>query len=326
MYDALLHWVSERSQGSLTSFRRAHDWLKAGQPAVASDEHWTWTLESFQSLGHLEIDWSARRWRVAPSTVVTTIGGGGYAVLCGARAGWFLRRLESLASDPELAHLADSIIAETPVRQDRGPTLRLITIDEDQEAAQLCAALGVKYSPFAADCLLRVLPALTDILRAGRRPDPELPGGVLPSRMGDGDPGRPLFEEVDHSDHVIPGAYRMALFDSRRYFYVHSASDIFEAGRGEVVYAELRRRGRNVLQWNKGDSSLLVPARFRLPGLYERAAVLRTGLLPAVEPSELRLDRSKYFRYRNIDRSFADLLGRKLGQQVKVNADASGGQ
>src|SRR6185437_1990531 len=139
MYDALLHWISERSQGSLTSFRRAHDWLKAGQPAGASDEHWTWTLESFQSLGHLEIDWSARRWQVAPSTIVTTIGGGGYAVLCGARPGWFLRRLDSLASDPDLAHLADSIIAETPVPQGRGPTLRLITIDEDQEAVQLCA-------------------------------------------------------------------------------------------------------------------------------------------------------------------------------------------
>src|SRR5260370_29362438 len=82
MYDALLHWISERGQGSLTSFRRAHDWLKAGHPATAGAEHWTWTLESLQSLGHVEIDWSARRWQVAPSTIVTMVGGGGYPTLC----------------------------------------------------------------------------------------------------------------------------------------------------------------------------------------------------------------------------------------------------
>lgn len=314
-YDALLQWVSERGAGSVTSFRQAHDWLLAAE-AESTPPHWTWTLQSLQALGHLEVDWQARRWEVAPSTIATLVGGGGYALLCGARPGWFLRRLDSLVTDPMLGYLADSILLEEPVPQDRGPALRLLTLDEDEDAAQLCAALGVEYSPFAADQLLQLLPSLTDMLRAGHRADPDLPGGVLPQRMGAGEPGRPLFEDTDDPARITPGAYQMALFDTRRYFYVHERGQIFEAGRGEVIYAELRRRQRHVLQWDEGDGSLLVPARFRLPDLYDRAAVLRTGLLPATETSGLAHERTRYLRYRNVDRAFADLLGRKLGQRI----------
>jgi hypothetical protein len=321
-YDLLLRWVSERGDGSLTSFRQAHDWLATTEPASGRTEHWTWTMQSLQSLGHLEVDWKARRWEVAPSTIATLVSGGGYALLCGARPGWFVRRLDSLATDPDLGYLADSILLEDPVPQERAPALRLVTLDEDEDALRLCGALGVEYSPFAADQLLHLLPALTKLLQAGRRADRDLPGGVLPERMGPGDPGQPLFEEVGDSARVAPGAYLIALFDTRRFFYVHGPGDVFEAGRGEVIYAELRRRQQPVLQWDKADGSLLVPARFRLPDLYERAAVLRTGLLPATEISGFSNERAAYLRYRNVDQAFADLLGRKLGQRITITSGA----
>jgi hypothetical protein len=322
-YDVLLQWVSERGDGSLTSFREAHDWLASAEASTDS-EHWTWVLQSLQSLGHIEVDWGTRRWEVAPSTIATTVGGGGYALLCGARPAWFLRRLDNLATDPDLAQLADSIILERPVPQAGGPSLQLVTLDEDQDAAEVCAALGVQYSPFAADRLLHVLPSLTDLLRAGRRKDPDLPGGVLPARMGDGEPGHAVFEEARDSD-PIPGAYRLALFDTRRYFYVHSPDVIFEVGRGEAVYAELRRRGRHVLRWDERDVALLVPSRFRLPELYDRAAVLRTGLLPSIEVGSSAHSHAKFLRYRNIDRAFATFLGRQLGQLIQVAADEPAG-
>jgi hypothetical protein len=313
-HDALLQWVSERGAGSLTSFRQAHDWLAASEPEDRQP-HWTWTLQSLQSLGHLEIDWSARRWEVTPSTIATLVGGGGYALLCGARPRWFVGRLDALPTDPALGHLAASILLEEPVPQDRGPALRLVALEKDEDIARFCSAIGVEFSPFAADRLLQILPGLTETLATGRREEPGLPGGVLPERMGAGDPGQPLFEDMDDPARVTPGAYRMALFDTRRYFYVHSPTAIFEAGRGEVIYAELRRRGRNVLQWDRSEGSLLVPARYRLPELYERAAVLRTGLLPATE-TIASVPPATYLRYRNVDQSFADLIGRKLGQRI----------
>lgn len=324
-YDALLQWASELGEGSLTAFRQAHDWLFSTGAGAADGEHWTWVLHSLQSLGHVETDWKTRRWEITPSTIATLVGGGGYALLCGARPAWFLRRLDRLATDPDLADLADSIVLERAVPQARGPALQLVTMDEDKDAAQVCAALGVQYSPFAADELLHVLPSLTDLLRAGRRADPELPGGVLPTRMGDGEPGRPLFEETHDSDAITAGAYCMALFDTRRYFYVHRTGEIFEAGRGEVIYAELRRRERHVLRWDEHGRSLLVPSRFRLPELYERAAVLRTGLLPAVETGPSHSPAS-FLRYRNIDRSFARFLGSQLGQQIQVTTSGLAGE
>jgi hypothetical protein len=320
-YDALLQWVSERANGSLTAFRQAYDWLASAAPDA---DHWTWVLESLQSLGHIEVDWETRRWEVAPSTIATLAGGGGYALLCGARPGWFLHQLDSLDTDPNLAYLADSIVLERPVPQQRGPSLRLLTLDEDREAAKVCAALGVEYSPLAADQLLRLLPSLTDLLQPGRRTEPALPGGVLPTRMGAGEPGHRLFEEMPESATVTAGAYRMALFDTRRYFYVHRPDFVFEAGHGEVIYAELRRRERHVLLWDESDCSLLAPARFRLPELYERAAVLRTGLLPSIETSISPSPPAKFLRYRNIDQTFADMFGRKLGQRITVTSGVPG--
>ena len=319
-YDMLLQWVSERGDGSLTAFRQAHDWLTQ---AELHPSHWTWALQSLQSLGHIEVDWEARRWEVAPSTIATIVGGGGYALLCGARPRWFLRRLDSLGSDPDLAHLADSIVLERPVPQDHGPPLQLVTFDEEREAAEICEALGVQYSPFAADQLLHLLPRLTYLVRAGRRTEPGLPGGVLPTRMGAGEPGLPLFEDIHDPDRLTVGAYCMALFDTRRYFWVYRTDEVFEAGRGEVIYMELRRRGEHVLRWDETDRSLLVPTRFRLPQLYERATVLRTGLLPGTEPDTR--SHALFFRYRNIDRAFAEFLAELLGQELAVVAGVSDG-
>lgn len=198
-----------------------------------------------------------------------------------------------------------------------------MTFDEEREAAEICEALGVQYSPFAADQLLHLLPRLTYLVRAGRRTEPGLPGGVLPTRMGAGEPGLPLFEDIHDPDRLTVGAYCMALFDTRRYFWVYRTDEVFEAGRGEVIYMELRRRGEHVLRWDETDRSLLVPTRFRLPQLYERATVLRTGLLPGTEPDTR--SHALFFRYRNIDRAFAEFLAELLGQELAVVAGVSDG-
>jgi hypothetical protein len=316
-YDLLLRWVSERAEGSLSAFRQAHEWLSQ---AEADDYHWTWTLQSLQVLGHLEVDWTTRRWEVAPPTIATIAGGGGYALLCGARPRWFMRQLDRLSTNPDPDAPGRSIFLERPVPQDHGPSLRLVMLDQEK-AAEVCAGLGVQYSPFAADQLLSLLPRLTLLIRAGLRPEEGLPGGVFPTRMGAGEIGRPLFEDMENPQQVGPGAYCMKLFDTRRYFFVHESGPVFESGRGEVVYMELCRRGQGVLRWDEASQVLLVPTRFRLPQLYERAAVLRTGLLPTT-CTDMQ-SRAVYLRYRNIDYSFANILSRQLFQQLEVVAEPS---
>lgn len=315
-YDLLLSWVSERGHGSLTTFRKAHDWLAAD--TQSTERHWTWALQSLQSLGHIEVSWPRRRWEAAPITIATAVNGGGYAFLCGARTQWLLRRIESLDSDPELSHLAQSIVLERPIAQSAGPELQLLTLDSDHEIEILCAALTVRFAPYAADRLLAFLPPLSAILQVGRRD--ELPGGVFPSRMGDTQPGAPLFDEVIENLSPPAGGYCTRLYDVSRYFYCHTSGDVFEASRGEVIYAELRRRDRHVLRWSGHDNALLVPARMRLPELYERAAVLRTGLLPSLERM-VDSGGAPWLMYRNIDLTFAQHLGQGLGQRVQPFED-----
>lgn len=321
-FDLLLSWASERGNGSLASFRRAYDWL-AGQHAADSQQHWTWALQSLQALGHLEVSWTRRRWEAAPPTIATMPNGGGYAFLCGGRPAWLLRRIDGLEADPDLGHLAQSVLLEQPIPQRGGPALRLLTLESAQDIRTLCTALGLRYAANAGDQVASVLPPLSAALKVGRRD--ELPGGVFPTRMSDSRPGTSLFSEVVEDLTPPPGGYCTRLYDVARYFYVHTSGDVFEASRGEVIYAELRRQDRHVLRWSRRDGgALLVPARMRLPDLYERAVVLRTGLLPHVGPLPGQSNgraAALWLTYRNVDLALARTLAEGLGQNIQVVED-----
>lgn len=326
-HDLLLRWCSERAAGPLQAFRDAHEWLEevAGNPsdgpAASTKKRWTWSLRSLQALGHVEVDWLRRRWHVAPPVLTTLTDGGGFALLCGARPAALLRRLDGLVDDPDprLRGLAGSVMFDLPVRQDGGPALRLLQARGVDDARQLCQLLNISFVDRAADRLLRVLPVLNGLLVPGRRQ--HLPGGIAPARMTEM-PDR-LFAAIDH-DHGEAGAYEMRLYDAPRYFYRAGPDQVFEAERGAVVWAELRRTGRQVLRYDPQGRNLLVPPRLRLPSLYERAATLRSGLLPQLarvpqssavdggRPRQLRL-----LRYANIDLPFAQRLAWLLGQHLQ---------
>lgn len=337
-HDLLLRWCSERSSGSLLAFRQAHHWLQdqdlapsvtsaasgaSEHEAAGGRDHWTWALRSLQTLGHVEVDWLGRRWHVAPPVVTTLTDGGGFALLCGARPAALLRRLDGLADDPDprLRDLAADVLFDLPIPQSEGPALRLLQAPDLDAARELCGLLGIELVDRAADRLLRVLPPLNQLLLPGARQD--LPGGVAPARMTQW-PDRSLFAELDY-DRSEPGAYEVRLYEAPRYFFRYSPDRVFEAERGAVVYAELRRTDRHVLRYNPDSQALLVPPRLRLPSLYERAATLRSGLLPQLtklaQPASGASGRTQsllLLRYVNIDLPFAQRLAALLGQQLHL--------
>jgi hypothetical protein len=329
-HDLLLRWCSERSSGSLRTFKEAHQWLQelgSGQSVASRQialvprrDRWTWSLQSLQALGHVEVDWPTRRWSAAPPVVTTLTDGGGFALLCGARPGALLRRLDGLLRDPDerLRDLAANVVFDLPVPQHGGPALRLLQAPDTHDAQELCALLGIEFVDRAADRLLRVLPRLNELLMPGVRRD--LPGGVAPARMT-GPPPR-LFVDLDH-DTGEPGAYEVRLYDAPRYFYRHSPARVYEGERGAVVYAELRRTDRQVLRYDPSSQTLLVSPWLRLPSLYERAATLRSGLLPHLEEDprtmgeeSARTRSTRMLRYVNIDLPFAERLAELLGQRL----------
>ncbi|WP_245821028.1 hypothetical protein [Geodermatophilus pulveris] len=329
-HDLLLRWCSERSSGSLTAFREAHDWLReergAGEPAGpdprSEQDRWMWSLQSLQALGHLEVDWRKRRWHVAPPVVTTLTDGGGFALLCGARPAALVRRLDNLVDDPDprLQAIAAEVVFDVPVSQRGGPALRLLQAPAAEDARELCALLGISFVDRTADQLVQVLPDLNGLLQPGQCVD--LPGGVAPAKMSDG-VQKPLFFGIDQ-DFGEAGAYEVRLYDAPRYFYRHSPGRVFEAERGAIVWAELRRTERHALRYDAERRTLLVPPRLRLPSLYDRAATLRSGLLPQLEkvtvptrPGSTHVQTLLLLRYVNIDLLFAERLASLLNQPLQ---------
>ena len=310
-HELLLAWISERGEGTLASYRSAVEWLRG------ADEPWTRSLTALQSLGHVDVDWVARRWRAAPPAFAVLDDTGGYALLTGSRPRWLEDRLDALQDDPdpEVRGLADEVVLQEPVRQHEGPGVRYVTYEHADLLRDLADRLRVGYLERPSEQLAQRLPALNELLVSGKgRP---LPGGFAVSRMSDA-PG-PLFRETE--DITKPGAYEFHTYGAHRFFYRHSAADAFEAEKGVVIYAELRRQQRHVLRWDPQHNWLLVPARMRLPLPHDRVLVLRTGVLPdyldevRLGPSATRL--RDMVRYRHIDRLTATSVARSLGQKLQ---------
>ncbi|WP_166503553.1 hypothetical protein [Modestobacter italicus] len=250
----------------------------------------------------------------------TLTDGGGFALLCGARPAALVRRLDNIVEDPDprLRELSSNVVFDLPVPQRGAPALRLLQVPALKDVKELCSKLGISFVDRVADQLLGLVPDLNGLLRPGRRED--IPGGIAPAKMTDL-PGRPLFVDLD-ADPGEAGAYEVRLYDSPRYFYRHSPGRVFEAERGAVVWAELRRTERHVLRYDAARHSLLVPPRMRLPSLYDRAATLRSGLLPQLEKVEVpagveRVRPLALLRYANIDVPFAERLAGLLDQPLQ---------
>src|SRR4051812_35345095 len=61
--DMFFDWVSEKAEGSWDVFREGHGWL------FGKDKSSSATMALYSALGHVEMDWLARKWAVAPLTL-----------------------------------------------------------------------------------------------------------------------------------------------------------------------------------------------------------------------------------------------------------------
>ncbi|MGW5702389.1 hypothetical protein [Amycolatopsis japonica] len=306
-FDMLLDWISERQRGGFELLKQTLGWLggNAGPP-----ENWTSAMTSLQALGHIEIDWRRRRWEVAPSAITTLPTAGKHALLTGARPRWLVRRLSNLCNDSELGAFQGCLEILPPVKRKDAPALHLIRFHREEDIEKIANILRINFAPMAGDVLLSVLPRLSSIMRLS--PCADLPGGPLPRPMGVSLDKVDPFVEVADLRREERNSFRCDFYRQQRFFFRYDDTRVFESGRAEIIYFELARRRNDILSWNAENRELVVPYACRLPALYERATVLRSGLLPS------RNTDAKTWTYHNIDAKFARSLARRLYQNLIV--------
>ena len=96
---------------------------------------------------------------------------------------------------------------------------------------------------------------------------------------------------IDSADLASPGAYRITRFSTVD--VVRTAEDV-DSGCMATSTVQLSKHGaalilgeRALLAYNRSKEELVVPLGADLPGLYGRAAVLASGLLPTVSDRRL---------------------------------------
>ncbi len=272
MHDRLLEWCSERETGTISTFREVHDWLAASE---SIESQAGLALYWMQTLGHLEADWSTKRWAIAPPVITALDDSGGNALLIGARPRWLMREIATMQDSPndELAEIALRVIALDPHEQHGAPSVRYLTGPRDDTLERLAQVLGIRFEHRVSQRLMHMIPAIDSCLDAGK--GARTPVGVGVQRLMPDSSSR--WQDVD--DDRAPGTYQYESYGAPRYQY-NDGTRRFETDKATAIFAELRRTQTHVLFYSPKFKEMYVPGWSPLPLLAARCAVLRTGLVP----------------------------------------------
>lgn len=294
--DIMLRWASEHEKGTWTQFRQVAATCLAVSDEVAKAS----TLASRMSaLGHLDIDWDAGRWSVAPPVVVVARGMGMCAYLAGWRTSWLESRFEQATDDLDIFPL------EQP---QRGAPAALYakcgTIEAIEELAEELH-VRVVWDPSAQLADLVSLPAVGDLSLSAT------PFGEDEVEMFDPLTGR--FNKV--ATIAAEGLYVYEVH-GRPAHRLHIDGDWRIVDRAAGMLHVLR--GQPLMRWHKQSADLstaravTVPSWLALPAIAERSLVSATGLLPVYQ-GERRV-------YRNVTRDVALRVADALGLVLDIAA------
>lgn len=287
--DIMLRWVSELETGTWAQFRQA-----AATCLAASDEFaYASTLaRRMSALGHLDIDWEAGRWSVAPPVVVVARGMGMCAYLAGWRTGWFESRFELATDNLNIFPL------EQP--QNGAPAAKYAKCGNIEAIEELSRELYARivWDPSAQLADMVSLPRVCDLPLAAT------PFGEDEVEMFDPQTGR--FSKVTTT--TAEGLYTYEV-NGKPAYRLHIDSDWRVVDRATGMLQVLQ--GLPLMRWHKASADLTsaravtIPVWLALPPVAERSLVSATGLLP-IHQGERRV-------FRNVSRDVAQRLSNALG-------------
>jgi hypothetical protein len=293
-YELLLQWASERGEGIWSDWKDAYRWAtpagRVSGPSVG--------LRTFATLGHVEIDWEAGHWTVAPSVLTLLPDAGGHGLLTGARTGALRRRLEHELEHPD-------VIACFYAQAD-APDACLVAADSATALQDLADWLEVPYEHSVGRRLAELLPSL-DAMLAERSSAPGVPD--LGVEMFETRSGRWSPVESDSE----PGLYRYERGWRKELRWRDDDGQPHHVDMALGAWCELRRVDRRrEIRWEQESvhGNLLVPVRFPAPVLHARAAAMCSGLAPVKE--------GRMLMYRNVPKDVAEAVASTLGQELVV--------
>ncbi|KAA9394687.1 hypothetical protein FCK90_05830 [Kocuria coralli] len=255
-----------------------------------------WFVGHLLALGFLEVvrdeNWMVRRWQVCSPALTQLVDGS--ILLTG---GWTPDK-ETVVSEAAAAQ-GGALVTLSP--EDHSSSLvQDVDLERLQEALPdgLC---DVVYE--AGPVMLDTLAPLSTV-EAGL-PRVEMQYNGVAERFEAGDA---TWRAT--TDREQPGMYRINHHHRTRYVF-RTEADV-ESGHGRLVNSGLgkhlaaRQAGRPLVSWDEELQLLSVPIGAELPGLYARATVLCSGVLPT------RVDEDFSLNYGDITEDFARILVAKL--------------
>ena len=295
-------------EGSWQQFRAAVEALQAGSAENASpgidDENSSNDLPVYQSLrfslqrlAHVEFTGEDLRWRtVPPALAANNCDGSWTGTLCGARSPAIYKSIGDLAAPCERRPISFA------------PDLIRFKASKLEELFEIGAAFGAAVQTNAADTLLAAVPAVGAPKHNAEDAPPSTPGwNIQQFSTGALRWEQSAFGEIAKRD---VGLFRFSQ-GFQRFHFLKWRGKTFRVPVQLGKYSVLsRHRRKRFIAYNGGLSTFSVPAICRPPLLIERALVLCSGLLPALNKTTGRLE------YQNVPHNTARAAAALLRQEV----------
>ena len=284
--DSLLLWLSAKGEGSWSQFRGAVEALCVEQDegSQISDELdragangsdlpvYQRNRFALECLGHVEFE-ADRRWRVVPPVVALLPNNSGEGVLCGARSSGLLERLDR--------------VGELHVTRTDGPGMpqRLVVRGTPQAVVLAASQLGILVQVNTPTAILSAVPVVRDPTTWHRTEIPETPGWTVHRFSST---HLRWIESMKADMMNRRTAFFRFMMGHQRFYYLRWRGETYgvpvEVGKYVVM-----RKTRGLVAHDAARRTLSVPVSCRPPRLIERALVLCSGLLPALDAPSRRL-------------------------------------